>query len=139
MLGPDWAAALVLFESYASEDGDPGRARVVYERRLSGSPLCAFVERWMGDVCLYRLGVIHRARPHYQAATAAAPDHAPAHFQLGQVYFLLGVFDRARASWQVILDERRCILTSKRGHTVERLHQSTDLDRSVRRPSPRWS
>ncbi|MFQ6057665.1 MAG: tetratricopeptide repeat protein [Anaerolineae bacterium] len=98
-LGPKWAALLMTFQDYLWEDAE--RVVALYEQGLAAYPPCHFVEANMGDVYFQYFGQINRAKRHYKAAAALGPDLALAHYSLGQVYHLLGIFDRAEAEFEL--------------------------------------
>jgi len=98
-LGPEWAALLMAFQDVLWEDAE--RVVALYEQGLAAYPPCHFVEANMGDVYLQYFGQINRAKRHYKAAAALGPNLALTHYDLGQVYHLLGLFDRAEAEFEL--------------------------------------
>ena len=89
VLGPRWCGAILGFrESLQGRQPHPVQW---HEKVFTRYPGCAYVEICTGDHHHHWSGRFHRARRHYEAASANDPLLALAHFNRGLVYLLLGL------------------------------------------------
>lgn len=98
-LGPEWAAHFLEFMENTWEDAE--RLIEIYEQELSRYPPCYIVEANVADAYRHYFGWMNRAKKKYREATALAPDLAIGHYDLGQIYHLLGLFDRSRQEFEL--------------------------------------
>ena len=91
-LGPHWAALFLLFQEAVEKDPEESLRRY---QALSAYPPCAYVESTIGEVCRTWNGDLYAAKRHFTRAVEGAPQLALFHYELGRVYYLLGLFDKA--------------------------------------------
>lgn len=96
-LGPRWAALFLLFLEATERDDEA--ARQLYQE-LAAYPPCAYVESRIGEMYWQGRGDLYAARRHYTRAVQLSPHLAVCHYVLGQIYFLLGLFDKALAEFE---------------------------------------
>ena len=98
-LGPEWAAHFLDFMENTWQDAE--RLIEIYEQELSRYPPCYIVEANVADAYRHYFGWMNRAKRKYREAVALAPDLAIGHYDLGQVYHLLGLFDRSLQEFEL--------------------------------------
>jgi tetratricopeptide (TPR) repeat protein len=98
-LGPEWAAHFLDFMENTWEDAE--RLIEIYEQEVSRYPLCYIVEVNIADAYQHYFGWMNRAKKKYREAAALAPDLAIGHYDLGQIYYRLGLFDRSRQEFEL--------------------------------------
>jgi tetratricopeptide (TPR) repeat protein len=98
-LGPEWAAHFLDFMDNTWEDAE--RLIEIYEQELSRYPPCYIVEANVADAYRHYFGWMNQAKKKYREATALAPDVAIGHYDLGQIYHLLGLFDRSLQEFEL--------------------------------------
>lgn len=98
-LGPEWAARFLDFMENTWQDAE--RLIEIYEQELSRYPPCYIVEVNVADAYRHYFGWMNRAKKKYREAVALAPDLAGGHYDLGQIYHLLGLFDRSLQEFEL--------------------------------------
>lgn len=100
-LGPEWAVHFLEFMENTWHDAE--RLLEIYEQELFRYPPCYIVEANVADAYFHYFGWINRAKKKYRKAVALAPDLAIGHYNLGQIYHLLGLFDRSLQEFELVV------------------------------------
>jgi tetratricopeptide (TPR) repeat protein len=98
-LGPEWAAHFLDHVDNVWQDAE--RLIEIYEQELSRYPPCYVVEADVADAYLRYFGWVNRAKKKCREAVALAPDLAGGHYNLGQIYHLLGLFDHSLQEFEL--------------------------------------
>jgi tetratricopeptide (TPR) repeat protein len=96
-LGPRWAGLFLLFLEATEREVEA--AQRLYQE-LASYPPCAYIESRLGEKYWQGRGELYAARRHYMKAVQLSPHLAIGHYVLGQIYFLLGLFDKALAEFE---------------------------------------
>jgi tetratricopeptide (TPR) repeat protein len=91
LLGVQWAGLFSAFMDNVRCDEE--RSVELYDRGLSRYPPWALVEYEVGYARFRGLGQLNETKRHYKKAAELSPDVAIIHYELGQLYHVLGLTD----------------------------------------------